>query len=428
MHFYWDQDLTTTDSFAGAGGLGLGATQAGATLLLAVNHDERSLATYKRNFPATEVRRSWIEEINWKEMPDTLLSVGGPECTHHSRARGEKRRDSRQVPLPGFGFTDQDDAPEATKSRASMWQIYRASQAKFEKGRPYHSLILENVPEVTQWSGYSAWEQAMLTMSQDERTTPAPRQYDHQVLFVNAMHFGVPQCRDRWFSVFWPKGARKPDLDFRPRALCRYCDREVEAVQCWKNPAKPQGRYDYRLRGQYTYRCPRCDHRVQPSYRPAASVLDFADRGVTIGERRAHKLPPLKAETMQRIQEGIDRFFKHPQVPPQEAQEVPRIEGRAPFWISYYSNGKPYSIYEPFCTFSTVERCALVFPPEDGSSDLQKCSFRMLNEQEIRGGSGLPAHYEIVAESKEELVRQCGHMVPPPMAAWVTKRVLEALI
>src|SRR5437016_2464458 len=37
--FYWDQDLTACDFFCGAGGLGLGMEQAGATLTLAVNHD-----------------------------------------------------------------------------------------------------------------------------------------------------------------------------------------------------------------------------------------------------------------------------------------------------------------------------------------------------------------------------------------------------
>jgi site-specific DNA-cytosine methylase len=423
--FYWDQDLTTTDSFAGAGGLGLGTVQAGATLRLAVNHDERSLATYKRNFPTTEVRRSWLEEINWKEMPDTLLKVGGPECTNHSRGKGEKRSDPRQLRLPGLELTDHDAKPEAEKSRASMWQIYRAAQAKFEKGRPYHSLILENVPEVTEWSGYQSWEQAMLTMSKDGKTD-IPHQYEHQVLYVNAMHFGVPQCRDRWIAVFWSKGAKKPDLDFRPTAFCRYCDKEVAAKQCWKKQAKQRGRYDYRLRGQYTYRCPR-DHRVQPYYRPAASVVDFSDRGVKIGERAEHHLDALDEKTVQRIHSGIEQFVKHPQIPPPEALDVPAIEGLAPFWITFYSNGKPYSIYEPFCTFSTHERCGLVFPPEDGSLDINQCSFRMINESEIKGGSGLPHTYEIVATAKEEVVRQCGHMVPPPMAQWVANRVISAI-
>jgi DNA (cytosine-5)-methyltransferase 1 len=419
--FYWDQGLTTTDSFAGAGGLGLGTVQAGATLRLAVNHDERSLATYQRNFPTTEVRRSFLEEIDWKAAPDTLLKVGGPECTNHSRAKGEKRVDQRQLRLPGW--TDHDSKPEAEKSRASMWQIYRAAKAKADKKRPYHSIILENVPEVEDWSGYPAWEQAMLTLGAKD---PSYRHYERQILCANAMHFGVPQCRDRWIAVFWPKGAKRPDLDVRPPALCWYCEQDIAAQQCWKNTTQ-RGRYEYREWGQYTYRCPRCNHRVQPYFRCAASVLDFSDRGIPIGERKAHQLPPLKASTMQRIERGIEQFFRRPQLPPPEAREVPAIQGQAPFWITYYSNGKAYSVYEPFCTFSTEERCGLVFPPQDGSADLQKCSFRMINEHEIRGGSGLPASYEIVAKTKGELVRQCGHMVPPPMAQWVASRVISAI-
>jgi hypothetical protein len=130
---------------------------------------------------------------------------------------------------------------------------------------------------------------------------------------------------------------------------------------------------------------------------------------------------------MQRIQDGIERFFKHAQVPLSEARAVPEMSSMAPFWISYYSNGKAYSVFEPFCTLSTHERCALVFPPEDGSLEINKCSFRMLNEQEIKGASGLPDAYQIVAREKEEVVRQCGHMVPPPMAQWIAQRVIAAL-
>ncbi|GHO91520.1 hypothetical protein KSF_015680 [Reticulibacter mediterranei] len=420
--FYWDQDLTATDSFAGAGGLSCGLERAGASLQFAVNHDERSIATYRRNFPHADVRCAWLETIDWKTTPDTLIKVGGPECTNHSRAKGEKRRDRRQLRLPGW--TDHDSKPEAEKSRASMWQVYRAAKAKADKHMPYHSMIFENVPEVAEWSGYLDWLQHMLTLSDEE---PAHRHYEHQILSVNAMHFGVPQCRDRWIAVFWPKGARKPDLNFRPPAFCWSCKQDIAAVQCWKNPTKKTGRYDYRLRGQYTYNCPRCSRRVQPYYRCAAEVIDFSDRGIPIGERLASRLPTLKPATMQRIADGINQFFRRPSLPPSEAREVPRIDGIAPFWITYYSNGKPYSIYEPFCTFSTRERCGLVFPPDDGSLDIHKCSFRMLNEREIKAGSGLPPQYEIVADSKDEVTRQCGHMVPPPLAQWVASRVIAAM-
>src|SRR5581483_8163742 len=262
MHFYWDQDLTAVDFFCGAGGLGWGLEQAGATLSLAVNHDERSIATYRRNFPRADVRCAWMEEINWTLAPDTLIGAGAPECRNHSPSAGEKLNDQMQLSFPGW--TDHDAKPEVEKSRASMWQLFRAAEAKARKNRPYHSMIFENVPEVHKWRDYGKWEKEMLGLG-----------YEHQVLYVNAMHFNVAQCRDRWIAVFWRKGAKKPDLDFRPLALCRSCEKDIAAVQCWKNLAKKKGRYEYRQRAQYTYHCPHCARRVQPYYRSAASVVDF---------------------------------------------------------------------------------------------------------------------------------------------------------
>jgi site-specific DNA-cytosine methylase len=252
--------------------------------------------------------------------------------------------------------------------------------------------------------------------------------YEYQALYLNAMFCGVPQRRDRWFGVFWKKGAKRPDLAFHPAAFCLSCEEQVQAVQSWKRPTRKWGKYSYHPKsGQYVYRCPRCAREVRPYYRPAASVVDVTERGVKIRERKQHGLPPLNEKTMQRIQDGIDRFFKRPQPIPMEAIDVPAFDGPAPFWISYYSNGKSYSIYEPFCTFSTKERCGIVFPSDSGSLDIQECRYRMLNEREIRGGSGLPSEYKIKAETKEELVRQCGHMVPPPMAAQITQRVVAAI-
>jgi DNA (cytosine-5)-methyltransferase 1 len=276
--FYWDQDLAASDFFCGAGGLGWGVEQAGATLALAVNHDARSIATYKRNFPFADVRCSWMEDINWTEAPDTLLGVGSPECRYNSPGAGEKLNDQMKCPFPGW--TDYDTSPEVEKSRASMWQVYRAAEAKAKNNRPFHSLIFENVVEVEKWRDYGEWKKKMLALG-----------YEHQILYLNAMHFGVAQSRDRWIAVFWREGAKRPDLDYRPTAPCVHCGRDVQAVQCWKKATKKRGK----------------------------------------------------------------------------------------------------------------------------------------NEAEIKGGSGLPAGYEIVADGKDEVVRQCGHMVPTPLAQWVTQQVIKPL-
>ena len=409
--FYWDQDLTASDFFCGAGGLGCGFAHAGVNMTLAVNHDARSIATYRRNFPAAKCLCVKMEAVNFAQEPDTLIGTGAPECTYHSPSAGEALDNQGQ--LRGF-WTDHDDKDAVEQSRMSMWQVQRAAEAKAEKHMPYHSMVFENVPEVHKWRDYNQWKEKIIALG-----------YECQMLYLNTMHFNLAQCRDRWIAVFGRKGAKRPDLEFRPLAPCLYCGKDVQAVQCWKNLAKKQGKYEYRLKGQYTYNCPHCAKRVHPYYKPAAAVIDDTDRGIRIRDRKDYKLPELDEKTMQRIKRGIDLFVKRRQVPPVSAQGIPPLQEPLPFWISYYSNGKPYSIFEPFCTFSTRDRCALVFPPTSGSLDIAEFGFRMLNEQEIMAGSGLSngrmvseedersaQHYEIVAETKEEVVRQCGHMVP----------------
>ncbi len=362
--------------------------------------------------------RQQIEVFNLSIAVDESYIADGlvvHNCTFHSPSAGEKLNDQGQL---SGSWTDRDERPCIEQSRMSMWQVYRAAEAKAKKGSPYHSMIFENVVEVaSKWGDYYEWRKNLQALD-----------YEYQALYLNAMFFGVPQRRDRWFGVFWKRGAKRPEITFRPAAFCPSCEEQVRAVQSWKIPTRKWGKYSYHPKsGQYTYRCPRCATRVHPCYRPAAAVVDVTDRGVKIGERKQHGLPPLDEKTMQRIQDGIDRFFKRSQTVPMEAVDVPSFDGPAPFWLTYYSNGKPYSIYEPFCTFSTKERCGIVFPPDSGSLDIQECRYRMLNEREVRGGSGLPPEYTIKAETKEELVRQCGHMVPPPMGVWVAGRVIAAM-
>ncbi|MBA2397032.1 MAG: DNA cytosine methyltransferase [Ktedonobacteraceae bacterium] len=412
-HFYWDQDLTATDFFCGAGAFGSGVEHGGAVLNLAVNHDPRSIETHRQNFPRAKHLCMRMEDVDFVQECDSLLGTGSPECRFQTPAAGEKLNGQGQLAM----WTDHDDKPHVEQSRMSMWQVYRAAAAKVEKGTPYHSMIFENVTEVaSKWGDYKDWKKKMQALG-----------YECQELYLCAMFFDVCQRRDRWIGIFWRKGAKRPDLEFRPLVICAYCEREVRAVQCFKNPTKKWGKYDYTGKGQYTYNCPYCSRRVFPPYRAAAAVIDYADRGIRIRDRQDYGLPVLEDTTLQRIELGIDRFVKHQQVPPASAQGIPSLEGPLPFWVTYYSNGKPYSIFEPFCTFSTVARCGIVFPPRSGSLDIQECSFRMLNESEVRGGSGLPANYIIAADTKEELIRQCGHMVPPPMATWVTQRVIAAI-
>jgi DNA (cytosine-5)-methyltransferase 1 len=77
----------------------------------------------------------------------------------------------------------------------------------------------------------------------------------------------------------------------------------VFAVQTWRN-----GRRVGKYKQQYDYRCPNtaCRHQVvEPYVRPAASIIDWTNLGVRIGDRPAHGLRPLAANTVKRIRAGL---------------------------------------------------------------------------------------------------------------------------
>ncbi len=65
--------------------------------------------------------------------------------------------------------------------------------------------------------------------------------YNHKVLYLNSMFFGVGQSRDRGYWVFWDKKLPTPDLDHRPESWCDHCQRVVEAVWSWKTGVPPTG-------------------------------------------------------------------------------------------------------------------------------------------------------------------------------------------
>ena len=65
---------------------------------------------------------------------------------------------------------------------------------------------------------------------------------------------------------------------------------------------------------EYLYRRPNAACRngiVEPHFRPAAEIIDWALTGIRIGDRQR----PLAAKTMERIQAGIDRYWKPMLVP-----------------------------------------------------------------------------------------------------------------
>jgi len=248
--------VTVTDQFCGAGGSSLGAVHAGCEVVLAMNHWDLAIETHNTNFPQTTHVLADISQVDPRRYPSTDILITSPECTNHSLAKGQPRKNIGQLELWGNG--NRID-PAEERSRATMWDVPR-----FAEHHEYNIVIVENVVDARYWRLWDAWLHAMRLLD-----------YEFEIVYLNSMFaHPTPQSRDRMYVVFWKRGNRKPDLTIRPRAFCEHCGHDVDAAQSWKN-GRPWGRY----RKQYVYRCPVCQEEVQPYYYPAATAIDWSDPG-----------------------------------------------------------------------------------------------------------------------------------------------------
>ncbi len=310
--------ISVTDQFCGAGGSSIGATAAGAELKLALNHWKLAVDTHNSNFPDADHDCTDVSACDPRRYRSTTLLITSPECTNHSLSKGKKRQYQCQLDL--FGTVTIDPAEE--RSRATMWDVCRFAEAHRYKG-----IIVENVPEARHWEPFDAWIHAMHLLG-----------YNHQIVFLNSMFVHpTPQSRDRMYVVFWHKSVRTPNLEIRPDAWCSTCSKNVQAVQSWKKPLRPWGKY----KQQYIYCCPQCAGEVIPFYFCAANAIDWA---LPI-QRIADRARPLKEKTLQRIRIGLEKF------------------GKQALLIGNYSPGWTCPVSEPTGTVTTADHHAVCVPP-----------------------------------------------------------------
>jgi len=346
--------ITVTDMFCGAGGSSQGAFSAGAEVKMAANHWQLAIETHNTNYPTVDHDCADVNQVMPSRWPTTTMLWASPECPHHSIASGRKRASKQR------SFFDKSNDPAAVRSRATMWDVPR-----FAEYHDYQAIIVENVVEVRKWRLFDAWLHAMRLLD-----------YDYKLCYFNSQFFGVPQSRDRFYGVFWKTGGKAPDLDYRPKAWCAQCEREVEAVQAWKKIDYHWGRYGPRR--QYLYRCPICAEVIQPFYAPAFVAIDWQDQGTRIGDRKR----PLKPRTMERIQRGIEEYGHqylmietaytnsqsrraHPASEPlvtQTARQTLGVTMPLVTSVNYYDDrARPAS--DPLPTQTTAEKQAITIPP-----------------------------------------------------------------
>ncbi|MDA8061516.1 MAG: DNA (cytosine-5-)-methyltransferase, partial [Actinomycetota bacterium] len=182
--------------FSGAGGLDLGAEQAGFHTAAAVEINDDAADTMEKNFPGLAspvVRRSILDVptkellraagLKGRERPELL--VGGPPCTPFSKS--------------GFWL---EWKRAGLDPDASLLQCYTRVLAE---ARP-RAFILENVYALTYRNKASRPAFGRLLQEIDEAG------YHCRWRVLNAADHGVPQLRPRLFVVGTPKGTPLPDL------------------------------------------------------------------------------------------------------------------------------------------------------------------------------------------------------------------------
>lgn len=321
-----DPELSWQTHFCGAGGDLAGAVDAGVSGVIAVNHWELAIQSHAANHVHCDHDITDVLDVHPRRYPTTWGAWLSPECTTWSQARGKKVDfDAKTMSMP-FADEEGPPPPEAViRSRATMeWVVQLAGYHRFKY------LIVENVVDICKWVDLPRWYAEMEAHG-----------YQHKTCFLNAMFFGVPQSRDRFYAVFWQRDCPAPDLDFKPPAWCPRCLAVVAAVQSWKNARRKFGRY----REQYLYRCPQCAEMALPFVTPALAAIDFTLPITRIGDRPANRMKPLAPATMRRIQAGIDRYWGRPAVmdtmrDPKlrlaEGESLPTQTGRQSLGLAYY--------------------------------------------------------------------------------------------
>ena len=213
-------DITVTDQFCGAGGSSQGATAAGARVVLAMNHWKLAVETHNTNFPDVLHDCVDISACDPRRYPRTTILIASPECTNHSIAKGQKRKQQAQPSLwEPYPKLD----PAAERSRATMFDIPR-----FAEYHQYECIIVENVVEARDWLLFDEWLLMMQKLG-----------YTWETVYFNSMFaHPTPQSRDRMYVVFWKKGNTAPNLRFTPTAWCVNAAR----MSLLSNPGKIRSR------------------------------------------------------------------------------------------------------------------------------------------------------------------------------------------
>lgn len=388
--------VSWSEQFSGGGGTCTGLELVpGTGVVVAGNHAQHTVATYRANHPSVDVRCADLSQVVPAAWPTTDALWSSPECTNHGQAKGKEHGHGEFVDGL-FSSTGRDEA--VIRSRATMYCVPR-----FAEYHQYKAIIVENVVEARQWgpkhnkgAAFDVWLAALRVWG-----------YHHRVLYVNSAHCAAlgPAAltyRDRMYVVLWHESVgRTPDFDkwTRPMAVCQQHGR-VQAIQSWKttkacSPRRPWGKYG--IRKQYTWRCPYTSCRnaiLEPRTGRGADAVDWNQLGEPVGEGR------FSPNTLRKVVDGH------------------RTYGGAPFIAELRGGGSTHrSLEEPLCTITAGGNHHLLVHGD--SEDVREQYARMLSVDERKVAMTFPADYQLIAtaeswrDQQKQLASLVGNAVTP---------------
>jgi DNA (cytosine-5)-methyltransferase 1 len=313
--------LRVFDEFSGFGGTSFGwCLVPGVEISAAANHLKEAVESFALGFPDARLFQEDVTKLPVEKMPYAEIFVASPACPAWTTASGVRREfDRANAEQPALfdlarpmTAKQHQRQEEYQRSRLLMREVPRYLRAMTDRGTPVLAGMVENVIQVRHWHEWDSWLAEFRKLG-----------YDTRLIAFNSMHAQpvrarrAPQSRNRAYVAYWHNSlGRRPDFDkwLRPSAWCPSCAEQILAVQVWRKPGRDMGCYGT----QYIYQCPKSTCRgreVFPQVLPALAAIDPTISGVRIGDRRAHRLKPLEAATLDRIRAGIRRYWAPLRVP-----------------------------------------------------------------------------------------------------------------
>lgn len=198
---------TAIDLLAGAGGFTAGARAAAVDVIFGLNHWDVAIAAHKKNFPRTLSGDTFthLQEdayfYDWNDAPLTDFILASPACQGHSRAATKGLEKGRR------GTAPHHDKIRAVANSVPIVASYKAADA-IGAGRHPPVVVVENVPDFLNWSGYRGWRQQLQDAAEHDT-------YHVSEFVVNAADLGVPQIRNRAFVIAVPRTMSKVPFDLQ---------------------------------------------------------------------------------------------------------------------------------------------------------------------------------------------------------------------